>query len=85
MGRMLWATQDIEVIYFKGYKKHKLRKFKKLNSLNQAQEELENNDKNHYIYEGLKPTELFGVYKFIDDKLQRIDNASINRSKKQIR
>ena len=86
MSLTLWVTQDIEVIHFKGYKKHTIRRFKKFNTLAQAQEELEKNSDNYYIYDGVKPDQLYGIYNFVGDKLQRIDNeASINRRKKQLR
>ena len=86
MSLTLWVTQDIEVIHFKGYKEHTIRRFKKFNTIAQAQEELEKNSDNYYIYEGVKPDYLHGVYNFSGDKLHRIDNeASINRRKKQLR
>ncbi len=76
MSYSCWVQEGQDVIHFSGRKKQKFKKFLPFKTLKEVENYYKHKGGTYYIYHGtIKPLELWGTYKFINNKLTRLDRG----------
>lgn len=71
-----WVQIGHDVIHFSGRKKQQFKKFIPFKTLKHVEDHYKTEGGTYYIYYGtVKPLGLHGTYKFINNKLTRLDYA----------